>query len=308
MKSRVHHYRAHGLHIRSGIEVPFAVSGAAAEPDLRIRAGAVPERLSAATHGGGWQAAPGLALLNVEGVARYLIRNRGAEVIVAAANGADGNVGAYLLGAVLGGCLHQRGRLVLHASAVETDRGAVLFVGDSGAGKSTLLAALLDRGYRALTDEVAGIALDADGRPEVFGAFPCVRLWADDMERLGWNGDRRVLEDVRGSRRKWRVHVERFREAPLTVRTVFEISTHDEDGIVIEPLAPTAGLTRLARHTYCRRLVPALGLEHAHFRMLAATARHAQVIRVTRPEAAFQIAALTDRILGVLGEPERNAD
>lgn len=50
--------------------------------------------------------------------------------------------------------------LLLHAGAAERDQQVVLVPGASGAGKSTLVSALVDRGWRYLTDEV--VAIDPD--------------------------------------------------------------------------------------------------------------------------------------------------
>ena len=300
----VHHYRAYGLRIRSEIETPFAASGAEADPDLTIRVGAVPPSLGDSTRSWArWQVAPGRLLLTVDGTARYLIAERGREVVVAPAQDGDGAVGAFLCGSVLGACLQQRGRLTLHASAVETSAGAVLFAGPRGVGKSTLLAALLDRGYRMLADDVSGIALEAGGRPEVFGAFPAIRLWGDVMERLRWDGRGRTLEEARGDRRKWSVSVERFRAAPLPLRAVFLLSTHDRDSIAVEPVPASPAFASLVRHTYRPGLVRALGLERRHFRMVGAVVRHAPVVRVRRPRDSFQLDALADRMVAYLERP-----
>lgn len=49
------------------------------------------------------------------------------------------------------------GRLLLHAGAVERDGRVIVIAGDSGQGKSTLTAALLQRGYSYVTDELVAI-------------------------------------------------------------------------------------------------------------------------------------------------------
>ena len=53
--------------------------------------------------------------------------------------------------------------LLLHAAVVERDGRAVLLPGVPGAGKSTLCAALVERGWRLLSDEFTMVRLD-DGR------------------------------------------------------------------------------------------------------------------------------------------------
>lgn len=55
--------------------------------------------------------------------------------------------------------------LLLHAAAVERDGRAVILSGPAGAGKSTLCAALIARGFRFLTDEIALVRLN-DGQLE----------------------------------------------------------------------------------------------------------------------------------------------
>jgi hypothetical protein len=52
--------------------------------------------------------------------------------------------------------------LLIHASAVRSPKGLVLFAGASGAGKSTLAAACTARGFTYIGDEVLGI--DRGGR------------------------------------------------------------------------------------------------------------------------------------------------
>lgn len=51
--------------------------------------------------------------------------------------------------------------LIIHAAAVEKDGRSVIIPGAPGAGKSTLTAALIHRGWRLLSDELALIRLDS---------------------------------------------------------------------------------------------------------------------------------------------------
>jgi HprK-related kinase A len=55
--------------------------------------------------------------------------------------------------------------LLLHAAVVERDGRAVILSGPSGAGKSTLCAALIARGFRFLTDEIAMVRHDGQLEP-----------------------------------------------------------------------------------------------------------------------------------------------
>jgi len=54
---------------------------------------------------------------------------------------------------------HSHDHLMIHAAVVERSGLAVLLPGEPGAGKSTLCAALVHRGWRLLTDEMALVSL-----------------------------------------------------------------------------------------------------------------------------------------------------
>src|SRR5439155_13534776 len=96
----------------------------------------------------------------------------------------------FLLGPALGVLLHQRGLLVLHASTVTVDGGAVAFLGRSGWGKSTVAAAFHARGCGIVGDDVTAVQVEG-GIPTVIPSFPQLKLWpevavflGDDVERL----------------------------------------------------------------------------------------------------------------------------
>lgn len=80
----------------------------------------------------------------------------------------------------------QKGGLAVHAAAVALPTGAVIIAGMSGAGKSALAAALAQRGFAVLADEVTPVSLDEPAglavQPNADGTL---LLWHDAVEVLG---------------------------------------------------------------------------------------------------------------------------
>ena len=287
-------YTAYGLEFRSEIAVPFRPVTPTREPDVTVRIGPVPKTLNATGHARcPWQAVPGAYLLDLDGVARYLVLE-GREIVVEPTGGDEADLRTFLLGSVLAACLQQRGILTLHASAVETEAGAVLFAGTSGAGKSTLLAALVDRGYRMLSDDVTGVVLDAGGRPAALPAFPAVRLWMDAVETLDWRA--RIGARVREGLEKFAAPVERFCPSPLPVRTIFTLQSHNRNTIEIESVPAGAAFELLLTYTYRKRYVHAIGGQSEHFRIVTALARQTPLSQLTRPKQPFRPTTVADAI------------
>ncbi|MCX7774606.1 MAG: hypothetical protein WHT81_00575 [Rectinemataceae bacterium] len=89
-------------------------------------------------------------------------------------------IGFYITGLMLIFLLKARGLLVLHGSAVATDGGAILFIGNRGSGKSTTAAALARNGNNILCDDVIPIEENA----RVLRGIPRPRLLPDAYETL----------------------------------------------------------------------------------------------------------------------------
>ena len=313
-------YTAYGLHVRSPFALPFTPlpdgphgdgsphggrgsdgeRGSRDEPDVRVRIGTAPTALPApADRRGLWESASGAFLLDVPGVARYLATD-GCDVLVEPYGGGN-DVGVFLIGPVFAAVLQQRGVMTFHAAAIETGAGAVLFLGRSGDGKSSLLAELVKRGYPILADDVAGVVLDADGRPVALPAFPCLRLWADVLDKLAW--PERARSRVRPGLDKYLVPVgDRFRSAPLPVRAICRLSSHAGDGVEVET-APAAGaFSWLLRSVYRRNFLRGLGQHPACFRTVTALAKRVPALFVARHSWPLRLDALADRIEEYLRE------
>ena len=81
-----------------------------------------------------------------------------------------------LLDQVIPLVLSRRERMVLHASAVLTGRGAVAFAGKTGQGKSTLAASLAREGCSLVSDDCLVLRTEHGGWTAL-PSYPGVRLW-----------------------------------------------------------------------------------------------------------------------------------
>lgn len=88
-----------------------------------------------------------------------------------------------LVGSVLGCVLRLQGVLCLHACVVKMGQQAIAIAGETGAGKSTTAAALAQRGYPILADDIAAIA-DRSSHFFVQPGYPRLRLWPESITAL----------------------------------------------------------------------------------------------------------------------------
>ena len=92
----------------------------------------------------------------------------------------------FLLGSAWGALLYQRGQLVLHASGVQVNGGAVAFCARRGGGKSTMAAMLSALGHPLLSDDLCCISSVGSTR-QVHPSVPRFRLCEDAVASLGWS-------------------------------------------------------------------------------------------------------------------------
>lgn len=100
------------------------------------------------------------------------------------------DVPGFLLGVIFGALCHQRRELIFHAACVEVDGRAVLLIGPSGAGKSTTAAALMQRGFRILSDDI--IVVRTTPEPVAVPTIARCKLWQDSVDALTVTPDRKL--------------------------------------------------------------------------------------------------------------------
>lgn len=139
------------------------------------------------------------------------------------------------------------GRIVLHASAVETDAGTVAFLGEGGMGKSTLAAAFSTAGDALVCDDALVIA-DEDGRPWATPGYPGLRLFPDAARQFFGSAD---TEWPPRDARKWSVRPLRQSQGPTPLIHVFVLVDQSERAAPhLERLGLTEAFFSLVQHAY----------------------------------------------------------
>lgn len=289
-----HIYSAFGLKIKSDFEIRELRSGVGSI-DVRFRSGAVSPLIAGSDPDTAlFRVQPGRYLLNISGVARYLVSS-GTDILVDPDPSADDNaVRLFLLGSGIGALLHQRNLLALHASAIATPRGAVVFTGVSGSGKSTLAAAFARRGFGTLADDVC--AIDIRGIPIVLPGTSCLKVWADALPGLGI--DHNDLRPVRLGIKKYFLPCSQDsypEQIPLHAVYLLQSSTCRQ--VSLSPIVGLAKIEALIRNTFRRTLLEQMGLAEPHFTRIFKIASAIQMKRLERPRDSFQIDAIVDCLI-----------
>jgi hypothetical protein len=292
-------YCISGLEVATDIALPGAqtIMSVARAPEVTMRRASVPESLGVgASRGLDWEMANGNFLWRVPSVARFLVR-QGNEIAFAVEDGVDDDdVAVYLLGSAFGILLHQRGHLVLHASAIAVNGKAVLFCGPAGAGKSTLAAALVKSGYAFLNDDVCHIVVDSEGAPTVPSDGRLLKLWADAVRELKL--EHRRCKPV--SKRIDKFYISPPHESMPTMLPLGAIyglrGAGTAQTIDIEKLGLAQAAMLLRRNAYRPPLVAEMGLEPSYFGDSVAVLRHAGAFHLTRPMEFSAMSQLIRRL------------
>ena len=279
----MHFYRVAGLGVASEIELPGLIAPARQDgrPEVTIRRGPVPAHLEGAQSvRPTFEIAGDRFLLRIPGVARFLL-HAGREMTVEA-EAPDGDVAIFIIGTVFGILLHQRDQAVLHASAVKVGDRAVLFCGASGAGKSTMAAALGQRGYAMLADDVCAITTAESGRPMAQADGRHLKLWGQAIDKLDlgeWRG-----AAVRSKLEKFYVEPAVASSEALPVGAVYvlrESRPPQPDGIEQPSFVDAASLIR--QNAYRPRLVKDLGQNDGYLQSAASIIATAGLYILRRP-------------------------
>lgn len=274
-------YRAFGLTIQSEFDLPELASGTPVNgvPDVVIHRGAVPLHTPQIT-------LDEEVALQHPG-AGFLIRG-GREVIVDLRPNTDPAVlRVLLLGRVMAFLFRQRGWLPLHASGVLVGSQCILFLGNVRAGKSTTAAAFHRQGHLVVTDDVAPVRIDSDGRCVLQSAWSYVRLHSDSAAVLS---DLQYVANPEGGKHRYRLDC-REGGGAYPVRCAYAIEFGD--AIAAEPVHRIRAIPMLSRYCFVRHKQMSREALQSHVTNCSAVAGLVPVRKLIRPRS---LGALPDLV------------
>jgi hypothetical protein len=302
-------YRAFGLALASEVALPGVPEAAGAVADLVVESHARPLgprrpravrriRLPDGRTGFTVGRAGSRALVRFGELADFLVSEDGRVIGCARRRHGDARVVAHLLLAqVVPLALSRQGRVVLHASAVETPRGAVAFLGASGCGKSTLGASFVREAFPLLADD--GLLL-TEHRGALAGvpSYPEIRLWPDAYAAFSSGGGARRLvrkRRLRAGSGRWP-----FGIGPVPMSRLYVLGhravAEGDHGVAIEPLTRREAFVELVRHSFRLDFHGAPRLL-GEFDRIAAIAAGCAVYRLTFAREWSRLAAVRDAVL-----------
>lgn len=296
------HYKAFNLHFETPFEcpelLPISIEESETLDRVVVRFGTVLEHLEHSLQNWpAFESNENEILLKMKTVGNFLIRN-GNEIIIQKEDSISEDVlRLYLFGSAIGALLQQRGYLTLHASAIKTDKGAVLFAGDSGAGKSTTLQEFLRRGYKKLSDDTIALYYDEERAKVIcLPSYPQSKIWQKTADLF--DHDTTQLRQLHLDMDKYALSTkEHFYDHELPLYAIYILQVSDEaDEVMLEEVNGLEKFKAINDNTYRNVYSYKLPYRQEHFNIASNISQNYQVMRIKRPYGTLTIREVCDNI------------
>lgn len=229
-------------------------------------------------------------LMDIEDVARFYVHS-GKKIIIERYPGSDeDSIRLFLLGSAFGALLHQRGFWTLHASAVHTEKGAVLIAGNSGAGKSTTMQSLIQKGYQNLSDDVTAVYCE-QGKLFALPSYPHSKIWDHTAKLI--NTDTSELRRIRPGIDKYSLPMyEHFRDEASPIHALYMLVPQENSSLHLEEVKNVDRFLVLTHETYRFQFLRNLVQEKRNMAMMELFSKQCRITYCIRPKEHNTAAAL----------------
>ena len=192
----------------------------------------------------------------------------------------------YLQGYALGIQAMLSQQFVLHATTLSRNSQAIVICGGSGLGKSTLAAALLQKGFALVSDEVT--IIDPQGR--VQPGFDDIKLWRDAVDVLQL--PEADVQPVRSMLDKFYYRPATPIAQPMPVAAVYILESDNRNALTLEELKGFAKFEPLRVQAYRQFLLGPLQLNSKYMQYCGQRLGHIPLLKLTRSLQRLQAQVL----------------
>ena len=239
---------------------------------------------------------------HINDIATYCVTN-GNKIEVELCDNADMQLmKIYVMCSCLGFIMIQKKMVAIHGGVIEMDDKAVIFTGDRGAGKSTLTTALRERGYKFISDDVAGVKIDKV--PYVMPGFPYQKLCESAMDKFGYDKER-YTSFMSDKEVKYVVPaLDEFVYEGRELVAIVKLTVGEVDEVTIEELRGSEKLNNIIENIYRGEYINHLGrMDPIYFKQCIDIAKNIRFFKITRPANKFtvdtQIELIERELIGV---------
>jgi hypothetical protein len=209
----------------------------------------------------------------------------------------------FILGVCFGVLLHQRGALVLHASAVAVNNQVVAFMGHSGWGKSATAAALHMRGHSIIADDIVALKMQHGEEPQILPGPLQLKLCPDVLSTV-LQVDASKPPQVLPHREKRTYSIENSNlQTRPPLAAIFVLKQAKK--ISIEAISSLEAFMELLRFSYLAKLIEKTKTLQQHFHQCAYLAQHVPILRLHRPQnlsLLSNVAQLVEQYIHMVGQ------
>ena len=301
----INNYYVYGLNIKSEIEIEEFVKldSINSEDVVSISYARMSDEIKEEIKGGKRiKLSNNKIWFHINDIATYCVTN-GNKIEVELCDNADMKLmKIYLMCSCLGFVMIQKKMIAIHGGVIEMDNKAVIFTGDRGAGKSTLTTALREKGYKFISDDVAGVKID--GVPYVMPGFPYQKLCESAMDKFGY--DKESYSSFMSDKEvKYVVPaLDEFVYEGRELVGIVKLTVGDVEEVTIEELRGSEKLNNIIENIYRGEYIKHLGkMDVIYFKQCLDIAKNIRFFKITRPANKFtvdeQIELIEGEILGV---------
>ncbi len=287
-------YSFNGIAFSSELPLPELVT-TTGESTIHIQWGRVPESLANSVRRGVcYELNEEEFLIRIPQTVSFWIR-QGRQIQIDPADQADERtIRMFLYTSPFGALFHQRDLFPFHASAVETERGAVLFSGASGTGKTTIAAGFVKRGYRILNDDLTVIQPGTES-PLAQCGMPYLRMWHDTLCRMGMSSE--GLERTRPELKRYYFPLNgQFQNHPRPIWRIYFLNPTNQSETSFTSIRGIDKFNRLTQNTYRSQFLATPKIRNRHFQQAVEYGNAISLFQVNQSRSGFRLDELIDRI------------